>query len=181
MKTCKKCNNNCKQSKALLNTLVFSNDFGNDFGICRTTQSRVGETILVDCYKCEKCGHSFVPVLLEKAYNKALKSFKDNLNLENVVLDFVEFVKDYSLQEIEQFLKEKHKEQHFIFVYSNYINYIADNQMREKTLAELLGEYYGFEISINDIYLNETSNEEKLQMFYILREYLFKQGYSIEE
>lgn len=57
---CKKCGGNCKSSKALNNTLISFNDFGNDAGSRGTTMSRVGKSKLIDCLKCESCGHSFV-------------------------------------------------------------------------------------------------------------------------
>lgn len=55
------CGGQGKPSKALLNTLVPFNDFGNDAGQRGTTQSRQGTAQLVDCLKCDKCGHSWVP------------------------------------------------------------------------------------------------------------------------
>lgn len=58
---CKKCNGDCKPSQALNNTLVSMDDFGNDANSRGTTQSRVGTAEMVDCQKCENCGHSFVP------------------------------------------------------------------------------------------------------------------------
>ncbi len=58
---CRRCNSECKPSKGLLNQLVSFNDFDNDAGSRGTTQSRVGKAILVDCYKCINCGHSFIP------------------------------------------------------------------------------------------------------------------------
>lgn len=58
---CVKCSGECKQSKALNNTLVSFNDFGNDANSRGTTQTRVGQAVLVDCQKCENCGHTFIP------------------------------------------------------------------------------------------------------------------------
>lgn len=63
---CRKCNSDCKFSKAFNNTLVCFDDFGNDAGNRGTTQSRVGKAILVDCYKCVNCGHSFIPSKLDE-------------------------------------------------------------------------------------------------------------------
>lgn len=60
MTSCKKCNSNCKSSKALLNTIVTFDDFSDDAGKRGSTQSRVGVPEMVDCMKCENCGHSFV-------------------------------------------------------------------------------------------------------------------------
>ena len=57
-----KCGGIGKHSKALLNTLVSFSDFGNDAGKRGTTQSRVGKAKMVDCIKCQTCGHSWVPV-----------------------------------------------------------------------------------------------------------------------
>ena len=72
MKTCRKCNGECKPSKALLNQLVSFDDFENDAGNIGTTQSRVGEAKLVDCYKCENCGHSFIPEMSNEEKLKQL-------------------------------------------------------------------------------------------------------------
>lgn len=58
---CKKCNGSMKESKVLLNSLVSFSDFGNDVGQRGTTQSRNGNANLVDCLKCENCGHSYIP------------------------------------------------------------------------------------------------------------------------
>ena len=58
---CIKCNTETIASKALLNTLVSSNDFGNDAGTRGTTQSRIGKPKLINCQKCPNCGHSFIP------------------------------------------------------------------------------------------------------------------------
>ena len=62
MNKCKLCNNDCKPSKALLNTLVETTDLGT-YGERGNTQSRVGDAELVDCMKCENCGHSFIPFM----------------------------------------------------------------------------------------------------------------------
>lgn len=51
--TCRKCSGKCKQSKAF-----------KPFGLC-PTDGQQGVYLqdaangLIDCYKCEKCGHSF--------------------------------------------------------------------------------------------------------------------------
>ena len=55
---CKKCGGSMKPSKALENTLVSSDDFGGDANQRGSTQSRSGTAILVDCLKCDACGHS---------------------------------------------------------------------------------------------------------------------------
>jgi len=62
---CIKCNSKCLPSKAYNNTLVSSNDFGNDANNRGITQSRIGRAVLVDCMKCTNCGHSFVPSFWE--------------------------------------------------------------------------------------------------------------------
>lgn len=59
--SCTKCGGNCNPSKAFLNTLISLNNFGGDAGQRGTTQSRQGKAELVDCMKCEDCGHSFIP------------------------------------------------------------------------------------------------------------------------
>ena len=60
METCKICNGKCKPSIAILNSLVSFNDFGNDAGKRGTTMSRIGKPNIVNCLKCENCGHSFI-------------------------------------------------------------------------------------------------------------------------
>lgn len=55
---CNKCKSDMKPSKALMNTLVSFNDFGNDAGSRGTTLSRNGKAVLIDCYKCITCGRS---------------------------------------------------------------------------------------------------------------------------
>ncbi len=58
---CRRCNSKCKPSKALLNQLISLGDDLFEAGDVGSTQSRSGKAILVDCYKCVKCGHSFIP------------------------------------------------------------------------------------------------------------------------
>ena len=60
-KTCNKCGSDSKDSKALLNSVVTFNDFGQDAGRRGTTQSRIGKANLVDCLKCVNCEHSWIP------------------------------------------------------------------------------------------------------------------------
>lgn len=62
-KVCQKCNSIAKPSKAHLNTLVTFKDFhdDNDNDIVGRTQSRHGSAILIDCLKCDNCGHSWIP------------------------------------------------------------------------------------------------------------------------
>lgn len=57
---CRRCNSECKPSKALLNQLVSSGDDLFEAGSRGSTMSRSGKAILVDCYKCVNCGHSFI-------------------------------------------------------------------------------------------------------------------------
>lgn len=59
--SCRRCGGLLQDSKALVNTLVSFDDFGNDAGQRGTTQSRIGIARLVSCKKCTECGHSFVP------------------------------------------------------------------------------------------------------------------------
>ena len=61
MANCKKCGGKCHPSKALNNTMVYYDDFGGDAGGRGTTGSRSGKPKMVECLKCEDCGHSFVP------------------------------------------------------------------------------------------------------------------------
>ena len=55
---CPKCKITMIKSKALQNTLHYSNDFGNDAGQRGTTGSRSGEAILINVIKCPQCGYS---------------------------------------------------------------------------------------------------------------------------
>ena len=56
--TCFVCGGLMKDSTALQNTLVSSNDFGNDAGQRGTTQSRTGKARMLNVRKCSNCGHS---------------------------------------------------------------------------------------------------------------------------
>jgi DNA-directed RNA polymerase subunit M/transcription elongation factor TFIIS len=56
---CKKCDREMKLSQAFQNKLVSHNDYGDDAGNRGTTQSHIGEAVLVTVLKCEDCGHSF--------------------------------------------------------------------------------------------------------------------------
>ena len=56
--TCFVCGGLMKDSTAFQNTLVSSDDFGNDSGQRGTTQSRVGKPQYLKVRKCESCGHS---------------------------------------------------------------------------------------------------------------------------
>lgn len=57
--TCFKCGGIVNDAEALQNTLLTSDDFGNDSGDKGTTQTRVGTAIKIKCRKCIDCGHSF--------------------------------------------------------------------------------------------------------------------------
>ena len=48
-----------KEGVALENTLISSDDFGNDAGTRGTTQSRIGPAKIIKVYKCSTCGQSF--------------------------------------------------------------------------------------------------------------------------
>lgn len=56
--TCFVCGGLMKDSTAFQNTLVSSDDFGNDTGQRGTTQLRVGEAKQIKVRKCIICGHS---------------------------------------------------------------------------------------------------------------------------
>lgn len=56
--TCFVCGGLMKDSTAFQNTLVSSDDFGNDSGQRGTTQSRVGKPQYLKVRKCSSCGHS---------------------------------------------------------------------------------------------------------------------------
>lgn len=58
MKICIKCGGELKPSKAFLDTFTVSDDFGRDKGGIGTTSSQNGPAKLVNCLKCNKCGHS---------------------------------------------------------------------------------------------------------------------------
>lgn len=57
--TCFKCGGSMKPSKAFINEMVSSNDFGNDAGQRGTTLSPVGKPKLINVNKCSCCGHSY--------------------------------------------------------------------------------------------------------------------------
>ena len=83
---CKKCNGVGLPSKGLLNTLVSAEDFGNDAGSIGSTQYRGGQARLVDCLKCNKCGHSWIPD------NGLLDAF---LKADNGTLSYPDFAEGY--------------------------------------------------------------------------------------
>lgn len=56
--TCFVCGGLMQDSTALQNTLVSSDDFGNDAGSRGTTQSRTGPATQIKVRKCSQCGHS---------------------------------------------------------------------------------------------------------------------------
>ena len=56
---CFKCGGIMKEGVALENTLISSDDFGNDAGTRGTTQSRIGPAKIIKVYKCSTCGQSF--------------------------------------------------------------------------------------------------------------------------
>ena len=59
---CNKCGGNYHPARALVNTTVAAIDF-SDIDIYGDTLSRSGPAKMVDCMKCESCGHSFIPFL----------------------------------------------------------------------------------------------------------------------
>lgn len=78
---CRRCNGVCEPNKALQNQLVSYDDFGFDHGDSGTTQSRTGKAVIIDCFKCKNCGHSFVPEeIVDNNLNvsKKIKQFKTN-------------------------------------------------------------------------------------------------------
>lgn len=83
---CTKCGGYCNPSKGFLNDLVSCDDFGNDANERGTTQSRTGDAKLVDCLKCEKCGHSFVPDSATTLPNFIVLYF-DELAVEMALVD----------------------------------------------------------------------------------------------
>lgn len=60
MKLCIKCGGELKPSQAFIDTLIISDDFGNDKGLLGTTRSQIGPAKLVNCLKCNKCGYSII-------------------------------------------------------------------------------------------------------------------------
>ncbi len=56
--TCFVCGSLMKDSTALQNSLVSSDDFGSDAGSIGTTQSRSGIANRIKVRKCTQCGHS---------------------------------------------------------------------------------------------------------------------------
>ena len=56
--TCFECGELMQDGEALDNTLVSSDDFGNDAGQRGTTVSKVGQPVIKQVRKCISCGHS---------------------------------------------------------------------------------------------------------------------------
>lgn len=60
-KVCNICKSKMKKGIVLVNTMLYFDDFGNDAGQRGTTGSRLGKAYITKCYKCTKCGHSYIP------------------------------------------------------------------------------------------------------------------------
>ena len=59
---CRVCGGRLKRGRVIVPGIYGSEDFGGDFGQAGTTMSEGPATKgPVDCLKCEKCGHSFLP------------------------------------------------------------------------------------------------------------------------
>lgn len=59
---CRVCGGRMKLGRAIIPGIYASEDFGGDFGQAGTTMSEGPATKgPVECLKCEKCGHSFLP------------------------------------------------------------------------------------------------------------------------
>lgn len=58
---CNKCGGNARPGKALKAKVVSADDFGGDAGLPGTTLREEYDGTLIDCMKCEGCGHSWVP------------------------------------------------------------------------------------------------------------------------
>lgn len=93
---CKKCGGGCKPSKALLNIMKSSNDFGDDAGQFGATRRPSGEAEMVDCLKCEKCGHSFFPNKKELLLN--LINDSQGIKATELVVKFVTELYKYDLK-----------------------------------------------------------------------------------
>ena len=133
MKTenCKKCGGICKPSKGILNTHnIQTNDLNKEF-----------ETKLVDCLKCESCGHSFVPKEISK--QEKLNWF-NNLQADNKA----------SLAKDALIIKFKNEAEILICDMKTTINEDKPNQKQFKTFDE----------SLFKAYINKFSNEDKLLM-----------------
>lgn len=55
---CRKCGGRCKESRALVNPLCGSPEF-SDGDMAGATLSAAADAVILDCFKCENCGHSF--------------------------------------------------------------------------------------------------------------------------
>lgn len=98
--TCKKCNGKGKPSKALNNTLIGFDDFGGDVGDRGTTMSRVGPAKMVDCIKCENCGHSWVPLSTRELAMKWWNSLDKNTQIHLAKEYEVSSQRPFSIQHV---------------------------------------------------------------------------------
>lgn len=110
--TCKKCKGECKPSTALENTWVSSDDFGGDAFQPGSTISKIGQPVIIDCYKCIECGHSFtLPIKTDLENRKLAMKWWNNYNLKIFQARFY-FSKNWELltgREIEIIYNKIHK------------------------------------------------------------------------
>lgn len=89
MQKCTKCGGHCKPSKAYQNDLLEYLEYGAKPGDRGNTISRSGKARLVNCLKCESCGHSFIPpkakelTLQEKVLQKVKKFYLEGASIRN--------------------------------------------------------------------------------------------------
>ena len=55
---CRKCGGRCKEARALVNPIFGSPEF-SDGDMAGATLSAAADAVILDCFKCEDCGHSF--------------------------------------------------------------------------------------------------------------------------
>lgn len=132
--TCKKCGGHAKPSKGLLNTLLSHSDFGGDAGLRGTTQTRNGPAELVDCLKCESCGHSWVPTeLVELAVAETQRysrsSFPEYKIRARIFLYVNDGVKDGDEAVINIYTTETDKEKFLLGIKSLSSDKVADCQI----------------------------------------------------
>lgn len=106
-----------KESKAIINKTQYSMDIDDDDSkdITHKTASNTGDAVLINCFKCQACGHSFV-----QNSSKHQKMKKVRLKItRNIILDCRD---DASLEEVSNAVKaDSHSEAKFQYVNNDVV------------------------------------------------------------
>ena len=167
--TCKKCGGICKPSKGILNIHnIQTNDLNKEF-----------ETKLVDCLKCESCGHSWIPEYPKETFDLSSKTStkeqaliwwngitygkKQHLIIEN--LGHEKALSRLTGREIEEIWNQEMQRQEFILedkLFGGEKSNYKPNQKQFKIFDE----------SLFKSYISKFSDEDKIRMYKVFSDLL---------